>query len=371
MPTPPISIPRELLPRDGRFGSGPSLVRPAAVEALASAATGYLGTSHRKAPVKLVVADVRAGLRELYGLPNGYEVALGIGGATLFWDAAVFGLIESRSQHLVCGEFSAKFAAVAANAPHLLDPVVREAPPGSAPTVDDGADDDTLALIHNETSTGVMMPVRRPAGGERLVVVDATSAAGAAPVDPLDFDAYYFSPQKAFASEGGLWLALLSPAAVERISRLREARWAPPTLDLAVAVENAAKDQTYNTPALATLFLLREQIRWMLDNGGLEWTSGRSTRSARHIYAWAERSEYAAPFVTDPALRSTTTVTVDVTDDIPVAEIGGVLRDHGVVDIEGYRKLGRNQLRIATFPSIDPEDVARLTACIDFVVAHR
>lgn len=371
MPTSPISIPRSLLPRDGRFGSGPSLVRPAAVDALAAVAGTYLGTSHRQAPVKQVVAAIRSGLRELYALPDDYEVALGVGGATVFWDAAVFGLITRRSQHLVCGEFSSKFAAVAAGAPHLLDPIIRESEPGTAPTVDAGAEGDALALIHNETSTGVMLPIDRPQTGDWLVLVDGTSAAGAVPVDPGAFDAYYFSPQKAFASDGGLWLALVSPTAAERARRLAAQRWVPPTLDIGLALDNSAKDQTYNTPALATLFLLREQIDWMLDNGGLEWTSTRSAASARHVYDWAEQADFATPYVADPAVRSTTTVTVDLVDEIPVSDVSTVLREHGIVDVGGYRKLGRNQLRIATFPSIDPADVARLTACIDYIVEHR
>ncbi len=365
---PQITLPPDLLPRDGRFGSGPSKVDPIAVAALAAAADGYLGTSHRKAGVRGVVGRIRSGLVSLYGLPDGYEVVLGVGGATAFWDAAAFGLIEHTSQHLVFGEFSGKFAAVAAGAPHLADPQVIESAPGSHPLPRPDEAVDLYALTHNETSTGVMMPVRRPAA-RGLVVVDATSAAGVAPVDPGEFDVYYFSPQKAFGSEGGLWVALCSPAAIDRIGSIAESgRWRPPFLDLALALDNSRKDQTYNTPALATLFLLAHQIDAMLERGGLAWAQERSVRSSRTIYEWAEASEYAEPFVTDPAMRSLTVATIDLAAAVDADTVEGVLRANGILDTFGYRKLGRNQLRVACFPNIDPDDIATLVAAIDHVV---
>jgi phosphoserine aminotransferase len=315
-----------------------------------------------------VVADIRSGIAELYSLDNGYEVVLGLGGATAFWDAAVFGLISQRSQHLVLGEFSAKFAAVVGGAPHLDAPDVRTAEPGSAPSPDASVEVDVFALIHNETSTGVMPPIARPERPQALVLVDATSAAGAVEVDLKATDAYYFSPQKAFGSDGGLYLAIMSPAAIERVASLGESRWTPPFLSLALAIENSRQNQTYNTPALATLHLLRSQLRWMRDNGGLSWAAQRAATSSAIVYQWAESSDFADAFVADPALRSTTTVTVDLDDAVPATAVTDVLRRHGVVDIDGYRKLGRNQLRIATFPNIEPEDVARLIAAIDYVV---
>ncbi len=369
--SPEITLPDSLRPGDGRFGSGPSKVDPDAVAELAAEAGTYLGTSHRKSTVRDVVGDIRRGLAEMYALPDGYEVVLGVGGATAFWDAAAFGLIERRSQHLVFGEFSSKFASVVAAAPHLDDPEVIEAEPGTHPVAAASGGVDLYGLTHNETSTGVMMPVTRPAGTSGLVAVDATSAAGAIPVNPHQFDAYYFSPQKAFGSEGGLWVALVSPAAVERIEQLDSGdRWIPPFLSLYLALDNSRKDQTYNTPALATLSLLRHSIRRMLDGGGLSWATDRSTRSSSTIYGWADASSFAEPFVADPAQRSITVATIDLSEDVSADTVEAVLRRNGIVDTFGYRKLGRNQLRIACFPNIDPDDVATLTAAIDYIVGR-
>jgi phosphoserine aminotransferase len=356
-----------MLPADGRFGSGPSKVRPEAVEALAKASQGYLGTSHRQAGVRFMVAALRNGLAELLSLPDGYEIALGNGGTTAFWDAASFGLIDRHSQHLSFGEFSSKFAKVVAAAPHLDDPQVIAADPGSAPTAVAAAGVDAYCLTHNETSTGVVTEVRRPEGADGLVLVDATSAAGGVRIDPTQADAYYFAPQKGLASEGGLWLAALSPAAIERIERLSAARWTPAFLDLALALDNSRKDQTYNTPALATIFLAQQQVEWINENGGLPWAASRCEKSAEIIYGWAEASDYATPFVTDPARRSPVVATIDLDDAIPATTVSQVLRDNGVVDTESYRKLGRNQLRIALFPAIDPADIEALTQCIDHV----
>ncbi len=375
MNPPTITLPADLLPTDGRFGSGPSKVRPEQVEGLLSVATTLLGTSHRQKPVRSLVGRVRSGLAELFSLPEGYEVLLGNGGATCFWDAATFGLIDSQSQHLSFGEFSSKFAAAAKAAPHIKDPQVVEAPPGSHPHPSADPSVDLYAYTHNETSTGVAMPIRRPAGaaapseGGGLVAVDATSAAGGLRVDPAEFDVYYFAPQKCFAADGGLWLALCSPAAVERIERLAASgRWIPAFLDLKTALDNSRLDQTYNTPALVTLYMLAEQLDWMLGNGGLEWTAGRCDRSAEILYSWAEQSGFARPFVAEPAQRSHVVGTVDFVDAVDAAEVAKVLRANGVVDTEPYRKLGRNQLRIAMFPAIDPEDVAAVCACITYVV---
>jgi phosphoserine aminotransferase len=368
-PTPAISIPAELLPADGRFGSGPSKVRPEAVEALAKTGTTYLGTSHRQAGVRFMVAALRNGLAELLSLPDGYEIVLGNGGSTAFWDAASFGLIEQRSQHLSFGEFSSKFAKVAAAAPHLGDPQVISSDPGTAPEAVAAADVDTYCLTHNETSTGVATELHRPEGAAAgsLVLVDATSAAGGMRFDPTQVDAYYFAPQKGLASEGGLWLAALSPAAIERIERLSSSRWAPAFLDLSVAVDNSRKDQTYNTPALATIFLAQQQVEWINENGGLPWAAARCERSAATIYGWADASSYATPFVTDVARRSPVVATIDLDDAIPATTVSAVLRDNGILDTESYRKLGRNQLRIALYPAVDPADVEALTACVDFV----
>ena len=364
---PAITLPAELLPSDGRFGSGPSKVRQDAMRALADAAPGYMGTSHRRPGVRSVVGRVRAGLAALFSLPDGYEVLLGNGGSTLFWDAAAFGLVERRAQHLVCGEFSAKFASVTRAAPHLEDPDVIESAPGTAPVAEANPDVDVYAAPHNETSTGVMLPIERPGAG--LVVVDGTSAAGGLRVDVRELDVYYFAPQKCFAGDAGLWLAVCSPAAIERIERIAATgRWVPPSLDLAIAVEQSRLDQTYNTPALATLFLLADQVEWMLGNGGLEYAAGRCDASAKTIYSWADAGAVTTPFVSEPALRSRVTATIDFEPAIDAAVIAQVLRANGIVDVEPYRKLGRNQLRIGLFPAIEPADVATLTRAIDFIV---
>ncbi len=365
-----ITIPADLLPRDGRFGSGPSKVRPEAVEALRSAATTVLGTSHRQAPVKSLVHRLRRGLAELFQLPDGYEVVLGNGGATAFWDVATFCLIERRSQHLCFGEFSSKFASAAAVAPHLEDPQIIEAPPGTHPWPEPAPGVDLYALTHNETSTGVMMDLRRPGATDgALVAVDATSGAGGLRFDPTQVDAYYFAPQKSFASDGGLWVAALSPAALERVARIHATRrWVPASLDLSIAVEQSRLDQTYNTPALATIIMFVEQLEWMLANGGLDFAAGRSEESARILYGWAESSPYASPFVAKPDERSTVVGTIDFAPEVDAAALARVLRANGVVDTEPYRKLGRNQLRVAMFPAIDSADVEALTRCVDYVV---
>lgn len=365
---PTIDIPSDLKPSDGRFGSGPSLVRPEAVQALAEAAPTFLGTSHRQDTVKRVVGSLRTGLSELFSLPDGHEILLGNGGTTGFWDAAVFGLIEHKSQHLSFGEFSSKFAAAVEGAPHLAAPTVIRSEPGTHPDAEAEAGVDLYALTHNETSTGVMMPLTRPAT-DGLVAVDATSGAGGLRFDPAAVDVYYFAPQKALASDGGLWLAACSPAAIERIEALDASdRWMPPSLDLKTALDNSRKDQTYNTPALATIFLADHQVQWINDNGGLEFSAGRCDRSAETIYGWAEASSVATPFVADPARRSRTVATIDLVEGIDATVVSAVLRANGIVDTDSYRKLGRNQLRIALYPAIDPDDVAALCACIDHVV---
>jgi phosphoserine aminotransferase len=370
--TPELIIPAELRPRDGRLGSGPSKVRPEQLAALASTGSSYLGTSHRQAGVKSVVRRVREGLATLFTLPDGYEVVLGNGGATAFWDIATFSLIEQRSQHLSFGEFSAKFAQAAAAAPHLGEPTVIKADPGDAAVARAEEGIDAYCWPHNETSTGVMARVARPEGiGDALVLIDATSGAGGLPVDLTQTDAYYFAPQKAFASDGGLWLAILSPAAIARVERIKASgRWVPAFFDLATAIEQSRLDQTYNTPALATLFMLAEQIDWMNAQGGLDWAVGRTAESSGRLYTWAEKSAFAAPFVTDPDARSLVVGTIDFTDDVDASAVAKVLRQNGIVDTEPYRKLGRNQLRIAMFPAVDPADVEALTACIDWVVEH-
>ncbi len=386
-----LTIPSELKPADGRFGCGPSKVRPEALTRLGEGAAP-MGTSHRQKPVKALVGEIRAGLGELFSAPDGYEVALGNGGATAFWDAAACGLIERRSLHLTYGEFSSKFAQVAREAPFLEEPVVVSAEPGDAPDPAQAdvaqAGADVVAWAHNETSTGVMVPVQRPStspsygdreapnGGEALVLIDATSGAGGLPVDVAQTDAYYFAPQKSFAADGGLWVALLSPAAQERIAKLAGAngsgaahpRWIPQFLSLATALENSLKDQTYNTPAVATLFLLAEQVRWMLDGGGLDWCVSRTRASSEHLYGWAERTPYTTPFVADPAKRSLVVGTIDFDDAVDAAAVAKTLRENGIVDTEPYRKLGRNQLRIGMFPAVEPADVQALTACIEWVV---
>jgi phosphoserine aminotransferase len=372
---PEVQIPDALKPSDGRFGSGPSKVRPAQVEALAKVAPTYLGTSHRQKPVKAVVGRLQRGLAELFRLPDGYEVVLGNGGTTCFWDIATFGLIERRSQHLSFGEFSSKFAAAASAAPHLEKPVIIESPAGTHPDPVADPDVDLYALTHNETSTGVAMTIARPPGaplpdvGGGLVAVDATSGAGGLRVDPGQFDVYYFAPQKCFAADGGLWAALLSPAAVERVERLAASdRFIPAFFDLKICLDNARQDQTYNTPALATLFLFAEQVDWMLEGGGLEWTAGRCDRSAEILYSWADGCDFATPFVSRESDRSHVVGTIDFVDAVDAVAVAKVLRANGIVDTEPYRKLGRNQLRVALFPAIDPEDVAALCGCINYVV---
>jgi phosphoserine aminotransferase len=373
-PVPQIVIPEHLRPRDGRFGCGPSKVRPEQLAHLVELGPGYLGTSHRQAPVRSMVRRVREGLAELFGLPEGYEVLLGNGGASALWDAATYRLVGRRSQHLVFGEFSAKFAACVASAPWLEQPMVLEAEPGQRPSVVPSDEVDVYALTHNETSTGVAMEIRRPPGllasdGGPLVVVDATSAAGGLRVDPTQFDVYYFSPQKCFAADGGLWLACCSPAAIERIERLAaEGRHAPAFLDLRLALEQSRQDQTLNTPALATLALLADQLTWILENGGLEWAARRVERSAEILYGWAEASDFARPFVENPADRSPVVGTIDFVDALDAKAVAAILRANGIVDTEPYRKLGRNQLRIGMFPAVDPEDVAALCACVNYVV---
>jgi phosphoserine aminotransferase len=363
-----IALPDELRPSDGRFGSGPSKVRPDAVARLAAEASGYLGTSHRRDGVRAVVRRVREGLAALYRLPAGYEVMLGNGGTTAFWDAATFGLMERRSEHLAFGEFSARFASVIGAAPHLETPVVIESEPGTHPEPVVDVTVDAYALTHNETSTGVMTEILRPPAEGAVVLVDATSAAGGLRLDPAHADVYYFAPQKAFGSEGGLWLALVSPAGIERIERIAASgRWCPPSLDLAIALENSRLDQTLNTPSLATLFLLDDTIQWMLEQGGLEWAASRSDRSAETLYGWAETSAVASPFVAKPSERSHVTGTIDF-EGVDASAIAAALRANGIVDTEPYRKLGRNQLRIAMFPTIEPDDIGVLTRAIDYVV---
>jgi phosphoserine aminotransferase len=365
-------IPTALLPKDGRFGCGPSKVRPEALASLGERAD-LMGTSHRQRPVRELVARVRTGLMDLFSAPEGYEVALGNGGTTAFWDAAATCLIERRALHLSYGEFSSKFAAVTAAAPFLEEPVVLEAAPGDAPAPRGDADVDALAWAHNETSTGVMVEVVRPQdAGDALVLVDATSGAGGLPLDLRQADVYYFAPQKAFGSDGGLWLALLSPAAVSRIEALdgREGRWQPAFLSLRTALENSRKDQTYNTPALGTLLLLADQLDWMLASGGLEWCVSRCEVSAAHLYGWAERSDHATPFVADARKRSLVVGTVDFDEGVDAPAIAATLRANGIVDVEPYRKLGRNQLRVGMFPAVEPGDVEALTACIDWVVEN-
>jgi phosphoserine aminotransferase len=372
MPQTVLQIPDQIKPADGRFGSGPSRVRPAQLEYLAGPGAALMGTSHRQPPVRQLVGQVRAGLADLLSLPDGYEVALGNGGTTAFWDAATCGLVRDRALHLTYGEFSSKFAACTRKAPFLADPVIVAAEAGDAPepTSDPGVD--VLAWAQNETSTGVMVPVTRPAEADtQLVLIDATSAAGGLPVDLTASDAYYFAPQKALASDGGLWLAALSPAAVERIERLDEnpgRRWIPDFLSLSTALENSRKDQTYNTPAIATLILLAQQLDWMLEQGGLEAMVSRTTASSSHLYGWAEQHPHAAPFVTEPAKRSLVVGTIDFGDEVDGAALASALRANGIVDVEPYRKLGRNQLRIAMFPATDPADVQALTACIDWLL---
>ena len=366
-----IIIPSSIKPVDGRFGCGPSRIRPEALAALSASGNSILGTSHRQKPVKNVVKRVREGLTSLFDLPEGYEVVLGNGGSTAFWDIATFGLIEDRSQHLVFGEFSSKFAAAAKEAPFLGEPTVIKSEPGSHPVSVAEAGIDVYAMTHNETSTGVAMPIIRPAGTDgALVLVDATSAAGGLMVAAKEFDTYYFAPQKSFASDGGLWIAIMSPAAIARAEKIKASgRWVPAFFDLGIAIENSRLDQTYNTPALVTLMLLAEQIEWMNSNGGLSFAAGRSTASSEILYSWAEKTSYTTPFVTDPTMRSKVVGTINFDDAIDATKICAALRANGIVDTEPYRKLGKNQLRIGMFPAVDPSDVEALTKCIDHVVA--
>ena len=368
-----VKIPDELKPADGRFGSGPSRVRPAQLQYLAGDGAAVMGTSHRQKPVKQLVGRVRSGIAELFSLPDGYEVMLGNGGTTAFWDAATAGLVRRQSLHLTYGEFSSKFASCTKGAPFLADPIIVSADPGDAPAPVGDAAADVLAWAHNETSTGVMVPVVRPgrSPARRWSLIDATSGAAGLPVDITQSDVYYFAPQKGFASDGGLWLAVCSPAAVARIEELDgvgDGRWVPDFLSLPTALDNSRKDQTYNTPAIATLLMLADQLDWMLAGGGLDGMVRRTTESSSHLYGWADAHEHATPFVSDPAKRSLVVGTIDFSDDVDAATIAATLRANGIVDVEPYRKLGRNQLRVAMFPATDPSDVRALTACIDYVL---
>jgi len=370
---PGLRIPRDLLPADGRFGSGPSKVRKAQLDALAATGTSYLGTSHRRDGVRAVVGRVREAVATLFDVPDGYEVVLGNGGTTSFWDAAACCLIRERSQHLTFGEFSAKFAGAVRRAPFLAQPDVRSAPPGSVPAPEAVAGIDAYCWPHNETSTGAMTEVLRPPGADEdaVVLIDATSGAAGLPVDISATDAYYFAPQKGLASDGGLWLAILSPAALERVSRLRNAdHWIPPSLDLGIATEQSRLNQTYNTPALATLFLMAEQLDWIASNGGLDWAVRRTTESSGRLYSWAEKSSYAEPFVADASARSLVVGTIRLADDVDAAAVTSALRDNGIVDTEAYRAAGYNGLRIGMFPAIEPDDVSALTHCVDWIVDH-
>jgi len=363
------TLPQELIPGDGRFGCGPSKVRPAQLQAISDSAA-IMGTSHRQAGVKDVVGSVREGLSELFSLPEGHEIVLSLGGATAFWDAASFGLIRNKSAHLTYGEFSGKFATVSKKAPWLDAPEIVEAEPGTAPSPSqlDNADADVVAWAHNETSTGAMVDVTRPAG-DALVLIDATSGAGGLPVDIAHTDAYYFSPQKCFASDGGLWLAAFSPAAIERVEEIAATdRYIPAFLDLKTAVDNSRKNQTYNTPAVGTLVMLDNQVQWMNENGGLDGMVKRTTESSSHLYSWAENRDGANPFVTPASDRSLVVGTIDFDESIDAAQIAKILRANGILDTEPYRKLGRNQLRIGMFPAIDPEDIKKLTAAIDWIL---
>ncbi|MDN5765535.1 MAG: phosphoserine transaminase [Humibacillus sp.] len=367
-----ISIPADLLPADGRFGSGPSKVRQEQVDYLASIARSVLGTSHRQAPVKNLVGDVRMGLRELFSLPDGYEIILGNGGSTAFWDIAAFGLVRDRAQHLAFGEFSSKFGAVTKAAPFLGDPTIIKTDPGTLAHPNAEAGVDVYAWPHNETSTGVMAPVQRVEGADddALVLVDATSGAGGLPVDITETDVYYFAPQKCFASDGGLWLAAFSPAALARVEQIAATgRWVPDFFSLPTAIDNSLKNQTYNTPAVSTLALMKNQLEWMNGNGGLEFTTARTLDSSTRLYTWAEQTSYTTPYVAEAAARSQVVGTIDFDDAIDAAAVAKVLRAHGIVDVEPYRKLGRNQLRVAMFPAVDPDDVSKLTQVIDHVVS--
>ena len=369
----PITIPADLLPADGRFGSGPSKVRPAQIEALSAIATTVMGTSHRQKPVRDIVAQVRSGLADFFSLPEGYEVVLGNGGATAFWDVAAFGLVRDRAQHLTFGEFSSKFATVTKNAPFLGEPTVISSEPGTRPQPRAEAGVDVYAWAHNETSTGVMAPVHRVEGADAdaLVLIDATSGAGGLPVDVAQSDVYYFAPQKSFGSDGGLWIALFSPAALARVEEITASgRWVPDFFSLPTAISNSRLEQTYNTPALATLAMLANQVQWLNGQGGLEWASARTKDSSGRLYDWADASSYATPYVTDPANRSQVVATIDFDDAIDASAIAKTLRANGVAAVEPYRKHGRNQLRVACFPADEPDDVSKLIGCIEHVVEH-
>jgi phosphoserine aminotransferase len=369
----PLTLPADLLPKDGRFGSGPSKVRTAQVDYLASIGTTVLGTSHRQAPVKNLVGAVREGISELFSLPDGYEVVLGNGGSTAFWDIAAFGLVRERAQHLAFGEFSSKFATVTNNAPFLGESTIIKADPGSLADPRAEAGVDVYAWPHNETSTGVMAPVRRVAGADEgaLVLIDATSGAGGLPVDVAEADVYYFGPQKCLAADGGLWLAAFSPAALARVEEIAATgRWVPDFFSLPTAIDNSRKNQTYNTPAVGTLALLKAQLEWLNGQGGLDWAVKRTADSSGRLYEWAERTTYTTPYVADPAHRSQVVATIDFADDVDASSIAKVLRANGVVDVEPYRKLGRNQLRVATFPAVEPDDVSALIACVEHIVGQ-
>jgi phosphoserine aminotransferase len=363
-----IVIPADIKPVDGRFGCGPSKVRTEQLAALAASGASLMGTSHRQKPVKNLVGRVRSGLSDLFSLPEGYQVVLGNGGTTAFWDIAAFGLVREKSQHLSFGEFSSKFATVTKKAPWLAEPSVIKAEVGTHPAAvaEDGVD--VYALTHNETSTGVAMPITRVGGDDALVLVDATSGAGGLPVDIAETDVYYFAPQKSFASDGGLWIAIMSPRALARVEEIAASgRYVPEFFSLPVAIDNSGKDQTYNTPAVATLFLLADQLDWMNGNGGLAWTTGRTADSSSRLYTWAEKTSYTTPFAA-PEFRSQVVGTIDFSDEVDAAAVAKVLRANGIVDTEPYRKLGRNQLRIAMFPAVDPADIEALTVCVDHVV---
>ena len=368
-----IHIPAEFIPADGRFGAGPSKVRAEQVTALSEVWQSFLGTSHRQKTVKSEVGRLRAGLTSLFALPEGYEVVLGNGGSTAFWDIAAFGLIKDRAQFLTVGEFGAKFADGVQKAPYLGEPTIINTAPGEAPAFAAEAGIDAYCSPHNETSTGVAIPPHRPAGADAdaIVIIDATSGAGGLPVDTSQFDTYYFAPQKSFGSDGGLWFALMSPAAIERAASISASgRWIPPFLDLQIAIDNSRLDQTYNTPALATIFLMAEQVDWFNANGGLDWCTARTAESSGILYDWAEANPIATPFVSDPAKRSAVVATIDIDDAIDATLITKALRANGIVDTEPYRKLGRNQLRIGVFPSVEPDDVRALTKCIDYIISQ-
>ena len=373
MGEPAVTIPADLLPKDGRFGAGPSKVRPEQIQALSSAGAKLLGTSHRQAPVRNLVGSVREGLSALFRAPEGYEVVLGVGGSTAFWDIASFGLVENKAQHLSFGEFGSKFAAATNKAPFLAASSIIKAEPGTRPEAAAEEGVDVYAWPQNETSTGVAAPVRRVAGADAdsLVLIDATSAAGGLDVDLAESDVYYFAPQKNFASDGGLWLGMFSPAALERAARINASdRWIPDFLNLQTAVDNSRLNQTYNTPSLSTLVTLDAQIQWLNSNGGLDFAAARTADSAGRIYSWAEKSGVASPFVARAEDRSNVIATIDFDASIDAAAIAKTLRANGVVDVEPYRKLGRNQLRIATFVAIEPDDVSALLQCIDYVIEH-